>query len=89
MKVLLYWIKLTYRILVHAGASGIGIIAIQLIRAWGGFITTTVASPSRSLALALGADDVITYDTTDFRKELQIRERLVVEVWQSLFLIYI
>ena len=61
--------------LIHAGASGPGLIAIQLIRSWGGHITTTVTTKAQPLVHMLGADDVITYDTCNFEKELLIRER--------------
>ncbi|XP_071536787.1 reticulon-4-interacting protein 1 homolog, mitochondrial-like isoform X2 [Panulirus ornatus] len=63
------------RILVHAGVSGVGVVAIQLVRAWGGNVTTTVSSRAAPLAHMLGADDVITYDTSNFDKELMLRER--------------
>ncbi|RXG53322.1 Reticulon-4-interacting protein 1-like protein, mitochondrial [Armadillidium vulgare] len=63
------------RVLIHAGVSGIGLVAIQLIRAWGGHVTTTVNSQMLPLAQNLGADDVITYDTNNFEKELLVREK--------------
>ncbi|KAK7074880.1 hypothetical protein SK128_020693 [Halocaridina rubra] len=63
------------RVLVHAGVSGVGVVAIQLARAWGGNVTTTVSSRAAPLAHMLGADDVITYDNTNFEKELMLREK--------------
>ncbi|XP_063611991.1 reticulon-4-interacting protein 1 homolog, mitochondrial-like isoform X1 [Penaeus indicus] len=63
------------RILVHAGVSGVGVVAIQLVRAWGGHVTTTVSSRAAPLAHMLGADDVITYDNSNFDKELMLREK--------------
>ncbi|MCL4125187.1 UNVERIFIED_CONTAM: hypothetical protein GTU68_049585 [Idotea baltica] len=63
------------RVLIHAGASGVGVVAIQLVRAWGGHVTTTVSSQMQALAHMLGADDVITYDTSNFEKELMLREK--------------
>lgn len=63
------------RVLVHAGVSGVGVVAIQLVRAWGGNVTTTVSSRAAPLAHMLGADDVITYDNSNFDKELMLREK--------------
>ncbi|XP_069157802.1 reticulon-4-interacting protein 1 homolog, mitochondrial isoform X2 [Procambarus clarkii] len=63
------------RVLVHAAVSGVGVVAIQLVRAWGGSVTTTVSSRAAPLAHLLGADDVITYDNSNFDKELMLREK--------------
>lgn len=63
------------RVLVHAGVTGAGVVAIQLVRAWGGNVTTTVSSRAAPLAHMLGADDVITYDNSNFDKELMLREK--------------
>ncbi|XP_069945410.1 reticulon-4-interacting protein 1 homolog, mitochondrial-like isoform X2 [Cherax quadricarinatus] len=63
------------RVLIHAGASGVGVVAIQLVRAWGGNVTTTVSSRAAPLAHLLGAEDVITYDSSNFDKELLLREK--------------
>ncbi|TVQ91931.1 MAG: NAD(P)H-quinone oxidoreductase [Deltaproteobacteria bacterium] len=44
------------RVLLHAGASGVGTIALQLLRAWGNPAWVTVGSPAKVQAcLALGA----------------------------------
>ncbi|XP_037088991.1 reticulon-4-interacting protein 1 homolog, mitochondrial-like [Pollicipes pollicipes] len=63
------------RVLVHAGASGVGLVALQLIKTWGGHVTTTVATRLVPLARMLGADDVIEYDTADLEKELSLRDK--------------
>ncbi|XP_050716289.1 reticulon-4-interacting protein 1 homolog, mitochondrial-like isoform X3 [Eriocheir sinensis] len=63
------------RVLVHAGVSGVGVVAVQLVRAWGGSVTTTVSSRAAQLAHMLGAEDVITYDNSNFDKELLLREK--------------
>ncbi|KAG0719676.1 Reticulon-4-interacting protein 1, mitochondrial [Chionoecetes opilio] len=57
------------RVLVHAGVSGVGVVAVQLVRAWGGSVTTTVSTRAAPLAQLLGAEDVITYDNTNFDTE--------------------
>lgn len=63
------------RVLIHAGVSGVGVVAIQLVAAWGGHVTTTVSSRAAPLAHMLGAQDVITYDNSNFDKELALREK--------------
>jgi len=50
-------------LLVHAGAGGVGLLLIQLAKARGATVYTTVGSPAkRELAQAAGADAVLGYD---------------------------
>lgn len=50
-------------LLVHAGAGGVGLLLIQLAKARGATVFTTVGSPAkRELAQAAGADAVLAYD---------------------------
>jgi len=54
-------------LLVHGGASGIGTTAIQLARAMGSRVFTTVSSPERvKRCLELGAELAIDYNEQDF-----------------------
>lgn len=54
-------------VLVHAGGSGIGSAAIQLAKAVGAIVITTVGSDDKAAkAAALGADHVINYATERF-----------------------
>lgn len=54
-------------VLVHAGGSGIGSAAIQLAKAVGASVITTVGSDEKTeLAKALGADHVINYTKERF-----------------------
>jgi len=54
-------------LLVHGGASGIGTTAIQLAKAWGSKVITTVGSDEKAEACRkLGADVVVNYKTADF-----------------------
>ncbi len=53
--------------LVHGGTSGIGVTAIQLAKAFGARVITTVGSDEKcEAARALGADIAINYRTQDF-----------------------
>ncbi|MFM9951011.1 MAG: NAD(P)H-quinone oxidoreductase [Saprospiraceae bacterium] len=54
-------------LLVHGGSSGIGITAIQLSKAFGAKVLTTVGSEEKGQAcLELGADRFVNYKTQDF-----------------------
>lgn len=53
--------------LIHGGASGIGVSAIQMAKAIGAKVVATVGSEEkREFCLRLGADLVINYKTQDF-----------------------
>jgi NADPH2:quinone reductase len=54
------------RVLIHAGAGGVGHVAIQLARAAGARVCTTVSSPEKAdFAHDLGAEFCINYQTED------------------------
>jgi len=53
--------------LIHAGAGGVGHVAIQLAKLQGATVFTTVSTPEKAqFVQALGADQAILYATTDF-----------------------
>ncbi|WP_349358242.1 NAD(P)H-quinone oxidoreductase [Stappia sp.] len=59
------------RFLVHGGTSGIGTTAIQLAKAFGAEVFTTVGSAEKAeAARRLGADHVINYNEADFVSEI-------------------
>lgn len=58
------------KVLVHAGAGGVGSIAIQLAKHLGAQVATTVSGRNADFVRELGADVVIDYHTQDFGKEL-------------------
>ena len=54
-------------ILIHAGAGGVGHVAIQLAKHAGARVFTTVSTPAKAeFAKSLGADGVIFYEDDDF-----------------------
>lgn len=54
-------------VLIHAGAGGVGHLAIQLAKQRGARVCTTVSTPDKArLARQLGADEVILYPETDW-----------------------
>jgi NADPH2:quinone reductase len=59
-------------LLVHGGASGIGVTAIQLGKAFGATVLVTAGSDDKCAACrALGADHAINYRTGDFVAEVK------------------
>lgn len=53
-------------ILIHGGAGGVGHVAIQLAKAIGAKVFTTVRESSADFARGLGADVVIDYEKEDY-----------------------
>ena len=53
-------------VLIHAGAGGVGHLAIQLAKWKGARVTTTTSTRNTSFASSLGADKVIDYTTTSY-----------------------
>lgn len=56
------------RVLIHAGAGGVGSIAIQLAKAKGAQVIATASAAKSALVKSLGADEVIDYRSQDFSK---------------------
>lgn len=54
------------KVFIHAGAGGVGSIAIQLAKYLGATVATTVSAGNKDFARELGADVVIDYRTEDF-----------------------
>lgn len=54
------------RVLVHAGAGGVGSFALQIARYLGAEVTTTCSAANAGYCRSLGAHDVIDYANDDF-----------------------
>lgn len=52
--------------LVHAGASGVGSMAVQIVKAMGARVVTTTSTGKVDAVRALGADVVVDYQRDDF-----------------------
>jgi NADPH:quinone reductase-like Zn-dependent oxidoreductase len=63
-------LKAGQKVLIHAGAGGVGSITIQLAKHLGAHIATTAAAERADFVRGLGADEVIDYRTQDFAAEL-------------------
>ncbi|WP_292911032.1 zinc-dependent alcohol dehydrogenase family protein [Niveispirillum sp.] len=52
------------KVLIHGGAGGVGHVAIQIAKAQGAHVTTSVSSDEKAdLARSFGADEVVNYKT--------------------------
>jgi NADPH:quinone reductase-like Zn-dependent oxidoreductase len=58
------------KVLIHAGAGGVGSIAIQLATHLGATVATTASGSNADFVRELGADTVIDYRTHDFERTL-------------------
>ncbi|SHN27565.1 NADP-dependent oxidoreductase [Gracilibacillus kekensis] len=59
------------KVLLHAGAGGVGTFAIQLAKHKGAYVSTTASTKNIDFLLSLGADEVIDYTKQDFEDELK------------------
>ncbi|MFC0627838.1 NADP-dependent oxidoreductase [Kribbella deserti] len=59
------------RVLIHAGAGGVGTIAIQLAKHLGATVATTASTGNLDFVRELGADHVIDYRHQDFEQLVQ------------------
>ncbi|KAK9818016.1 hypothetical protein WJX72_005720 [[Myrmecia] bisecta] len=65
-------LKAGQRVLIHAGAGGVGSMAIQIAKAWGLWVATTCGPKNIDLVTKeLGADQVIDYTKEDFTQVLR------------------
>ncbi len=58
------------KVLIHAGAGGVGSVAIQLAKHLGASVTATASGSNADFVRALGADTVIDYRNQDFEQLL-------------------
>ena len=59
------------KVLIHAGAGGIGTVAIQLAKWRGAYVATTASERNHALVKRLGADEVIDYRKERFEERLR------------------
>lgn len=66
-----YRVKAGDRVLVHSGAGGVGLLLIQMCKALGAYVYSTVSTEAKAeLARGAGADHVILYTEQDFAAEI-------------------
>jgi NADPH:quinone reductase-like Zn-dependent oxidoreductase len=59
------------RVLIHAGAGGVGSFAVQLAKNIGAWVAATAGPKNLDFVRSLGADQVIDYTKTDFSKAVR------------------
>jgi len=60
------------RVLVHAGAGGVGLLLIQMVKRLGGYVFSTVSTEAKAeVAKGAGADQAIIYTRQDFAEEVK------------------
>jgi NADPH:quinone reductase-like Zn-dependent oxidoreductase len=65
-------LKLGETVLVHAAGSGVGVAAVQIAKLLGARVIATAGSDAKlEKARALGADEVVNYETQDFVQEVK------------------
>jgi NADPH:quinone reductase-like Zn-dependent oxidoreductase len=77
------------KVLVHAGAGGVGSFAIQIAKNREAYVATTCSSNNVALVKSLGADEVVDYTKTDFSEALHdfdlVLDTVGGEVYQKSF----
>ncbi|MBT2568999.1 NADP-dependent oxidoreductase [Planococcus sp. ISL-110] len=59
------------KVLIHAGAGGVGSMAIQIANSIGAYVATTASDKNDELVKSLGANRVINYSEEDFSEMLE------------------
>jgi NADPH:quinone reductase-like Zn-dependent oxidoreductase len=59
------------RVLIHAGAGGVGTFAVQLAKHLGATVAATAGAANVDFVRSLGADRVIDYGKSDFAAEIK------------------
>ena len=66
-----YQVKQGDKVLVHAGAGGVGLLLIKMVKRLGGYVFSTVSTDAKAqLAKDAGADEVILYTSQNFAEEI-------------------
>ncbi|QPC91165.1 NADP-dependent oxidoreductase [Mesorhizobium sp. INR15] len=64
-------LKQGQRVLIHAGAGGVGHLAVQIAKARGAYVIATASPEKLDFVRSLGADEVIDYTKADFTREVR------------------
>ncbi|XP_035204880.1 reticulon-4-interacting protein 1, mitochondrial-like [Stegodyphus dumicola] len=58
------------KVLVTGASGGVGTFAVQLLKAWGADVTVTCSTDAVEMLQNLGADNILDYQSEDFRTNL-------------------
>ena len=70
-------------ILIQGGAGGVASFAIQLAKHLGARVITTASAANLGYVRELGADQVIDYNATDFRKAVSALCSPAISSWSA------
>lgn len=77
------------RVLIHAGAGGVGTIAIQLAKAFGAYVAATASARNQQFLRELGADLPIDYEHENIKDKISdcaiVLDGVGKRVWRSSF----
>ncbi|MBT34259.1 MAG: oxidoreductase [Thalassobius sp.] len=59
------------RVLIHAGAGGVGHIAIQIAKSFGAYVLATASAKNKAFLEQLGTDEFIDYTAVNFETEVK------------------
>ena len=60
------------KVLIHAGAGGVGLLLTQMVKKLGGYVFSTVSTEAKAqLSREAGSDQVILYGEQDFAEEIK------------------
>jgi NADPH:quinone reductase-like Zn-dependent oxidoreductase len=59
------------RVIIPRAAGGVGSLAVQLVKAWGGYVAAICSTRNHALVQSLGADEIIDYTQLDPRTHLR------------------
>ncbi len=67
-----HYVRAQEKVLVHAGAGGVGRLLIQVCKHFGAYVIATTSTPEKAeIASEAGADEVILYAKKDFSEEVK------------------
>lgn len=82
-------LKPTSRVLIHAGAGGVGSFAIQIAKAFGALVAATASTRNQKLLQELGADQAIDYTKERIEDKISgydiVLDGVGKSVWKSSF----
>ena len=64
-------LKPNQRVLIHAGAGGVGHLAIQIAKAKGAYVIATASSANQALLAKLGADQAVDYSKAPLSEQIE------------------
>lgn len=78
-------IKAGSRVLIHAGAGGVGSFAIQIAKAFGAYVAATASGRNQDLLRELGADLPINYEQERFEQKISGYDLVLDNVGKSVW----